>query len=135
MSKGYAPSRRDLVRGGAVLAAALPAASASTAFAKPFPHQDAADWKKQVGMTFAIAGEAGTAPMRLIDVKGVTRLRAPGAGVRDHSFTALFEMDAARAPAGGKNYLVRHPELGTTGLYLERTTFEDGRAHLRASFN
>jgi hypothetical protein len=133
MSEGFAPSRRNLVMGGAVIAAALPA-TASTAFARSFPHQDAADWQKQVGMSFAVAGEACNAPMELIAVKSVRRTYASGA-VRAHSFTTVFEMDAARAPKGGESYMVRHPELGVASLYLERTTLKGGRAHLRATFS
>lgn len=133
MSKGFAPSRRALVMGGAVAAAALPM-TASTASARPLAFQDASDWQKHVGVTFAIAGEAGTAPMRLIGIKSVRRMRAPGSALRAHSFTAVFEMDAAQAPEGGRNYQVRHPELGTTGLYLQRAN-EGGRAYLRATFN
>jgi hypothetical protein len=133
MSEGFAPSRRSLVMGGAVLAATLPA-TASTALARPFPHQDAADWQKQVGMNFAVAGEAGSAPMELIAVKAVRKTYASGAA-RAHSFTTVFEMDAAKAPKGGESYMVRHPELGVTSLYLDRTTEKGGKARLRATFN
>ena len=133
MSEGFAPSRRKLVTGGAVVAAALPAV-ASTAVARPFPYQDAGDWQKQVGVKFAVAGEAGNAAMKLVAVKGVRKTYAPRAE-RAHSFTTVFEMDAAKAPKGGESYMVRHPDLGVTSLYLERTSEAGGKARLRATFN
>jgi len=83
---------------------------------------------------FAVAGEAGNAAMELVAVKAVRKTYAPRAE-RAHSFTTVFEMDAAKAPKGGESYMVRHPELGVTSLYLERTTEAGGKARLRATFN
>lgn len=136
MSEGLVSSRRRFVVGGAVLGAALPVVSlGDAALAAPFPHLDAADWKKQVGLNFAVAGENGTASMKLIGIKGERKLRAPYGAKRGHSFTAVFEMDEASAPKGGQTYQVRHPEFGATPLYLERTIQQGGRTRLRASFS
>lgn len=136
MSQQFAPSRRQLVLGGAVLAAALPGASATAMLdGRPLPYMDAKQWKREVGVDFAVASEAGAAPMKLIAVKGEMPLRAPRPGVRETSFSVVFEMDADRAPEGGKTYQVRHPSLGTAALYLQRTTEKNGRARIRATFN
>lgn len=136
MSQQFAPSRRQLVLGGAVLAAALPGASATAMLdGRPLPYMDAKQWKREVGVDFAVASEAGAAPMMLIAVKGEMPLRAPRRGVRETSFTVVFEMDATRAPEGGKTYQVRHPSLGTAALFLQRADLENGRARLRASFS
>lgn len=136
MSQQFAPSRRQLVLGGAVLAAALPGASATAMLdGRPLPYMDSKQWKREVGVDFAVASEAGAVPMKLMEVKGEMLLRAPRPGVRKSSFTVVFEMDAAQAPEGGKTYQVRHPSLGTAALYLQRADLKNGRARLRASFS
>ena len=147
MSEEFAPSRRELVIGGAVVAAAMAPASSSLvqrgtassvlagefANARPFAQQDLADWQKQVGWRFAIADETGAAPMKLIAVK--PGKAQPAGHLRANNFTAVFEMDAESAPEGGRLYDVRHASLGSTQLYLERTTVDAGRARMRASFS
>lgn len=136
MSQEFAPSRRQLVMGGAVLAAALPGASATAMLGgRPLPYMDAKQWKREVGVDFAVASEGGAAPMKLMAVKGEMPLRAPRAGVRETSFSVVFDMDAAHAPEGGKTYQVRHPSLGTAALYLQRSDEKNGRARLRATFS
>lgn len=136
MSQQLAPSRRQLVLGGAALAAVLPGASATAMLdSRPLPYMDAKQWKRELGVDFAVASETGAAPMKLIAIKGEKPLRAPRAGVRNSSFSVVFEMDAAQAPEGGKTYQVRHPSLGTAALYLQRADLENGRARIRASFS
>ncbi|MEI9851695.1 MAG: hypothetical protein WDN24_13565 [Sphingomonas sp.] len=134
MQNKFTPSRRQLVVGGALLAGAIPGASLSSALACPLPYQDADDWERQIGSQFAIATEGGTTPMRLIAVKGKTNLRRSGA-IRQNSFTTFFEVDASRAPAGGKIYQVRHDKAGVAPIYLERSNEVAGKVWLRASFS
>ena len=88
MSEDIVSSRRQLLVGGAVLAAALPGASV-TAFAKPLAMRDYGDWQAQVGKEFTVNGT----PMRLVAVKG--GLRQPSGFVRKHNFTTVFEVDGA----------------------------------------
>lgn len=130
MSKDFAPSRRQLFKGGAVLAAALPGASMviGAAAARPFEMQDLADWKAHVGKTFAVNG----ASMTLVEVsKGA----AQSEGKRRHNFTAVFEMDVAAAPESGI-HRVAHAELGEAPLYLKSNARPDDRtARVHASFN
>jgi hypothetical protein len=130
MSRGFTPSRRQLVLGGITLAAALPASSSATMLgsAKPLALHDMDDWHRQIGAGFTLAG----APVSLVAVKQGNR--QPSRMKRRHNFTAVFEMDAHAAPQGGIHQ-VRHAELGQTALYLERTIEKGGKARMRASFS
>jgi hypothetical protein len=129
MSKDFAPSRRQLFKGGAMLAVALPGASAviGSAAAKPFEMQDLADWKAHVGKDFTVGG----ASMTLVEVsKGV----AQSQGKRGHNFTAIFEMKAGEVQTG--LHTVAQAELGQASLYLQSNARPDGaQARVHASFN
>jgi hypothetical protein len=130
MAEGFVPSRRQLVLGGAALAAIAPMSASSTTFgaAKPLALHDLADWQRQVGAQFAL----GTAPISLVAVK--PGHRQPSRLKRRSNFTAVFEMDASAAPAAGIHQ-VAHPELGKAALYLEPTMVKGGKARMRASFS
>jgi hypothetical protein len=130
MAGGFVPSRRQLVLGGAALAAIVPMSGSTTAFGatKPLALHDLNDWQRHVGARFAI----GTAPLALVAVKPGNR--QPVEMKRRSNFTAVFEMDAAAAPAAGIHEIA-HPELGQAALYLEPTTAKGGKARMRASFN
>lgn len=131
MAEGFVPSRRQLVLGGAVIAALAPvSASSATSFgaAKPLALHDLADWQRQIGARFAIDG----APLSLVAIK--PNHRQPAWAKRRNNFTAVFEMDAAAAPAAGI-HKVAHPELGQAALYLEPTAVKGGKTRMRASFS
>ena len=127
MSKDFVPSRRQLLVGGAVLAAALPGASIAMT-PKPFAMQDLDDWQAQVGKQFAVNGT----PMRLVSVKGGRR--QPTGMARKHNFTTVFEVQGDRIPAAGL-HTVAHADLGQAALYMEPSVSKDGKARLRASFS
>lgn len=135
MSENFAASRRAIMFGGAAVAAVLPSVSAANVLAAPFQQHDVADWQKHVGKDFAIAGEAGAAPMRLVEVSDPIRQGMRSGSARMHNFSVRFEMDAASAPQGGQLYPVKHPQFGTAQLYLERATAPKGKAAFRAYFN
>lgn len=120
--------------GGAAVAAALPAV-ANAATVTPFHAHDLADWQKYVGKDFAIAGENGASKAQLVSVSGEIRQSMRSGSPRGHNFAVRFEMDAAKAPAGGQLYAVRHADLGNTSLYLERVTAPAGKAAFRAYFS
>ena len=130
MAGGFVPSRRQLVLGGAALAAIAPMSGSSVAFGatKPLALHDLDDWQRQVGASFAIGG----APLSLVAVKPGSR--QPAWTKRRDNFTAVFEMDAAAAPAAGIHQIA-HPELGQAALYLEPTAVKGGKTRMRASFN
>jgi len=131
MAEAFVPSRRQLVLGGAALAAIAPvSASSATSFgaAKPLALHDLDDWQRQIGARFALDG----APLSLVAVR--PNHRQPAWAKRRNNFTAVFEMDAAAAPAAGIHQ-VAHPELGAAALYIEPTTVEGGRRRMRASFS
>jgi hypothetical protein len=131
MAEGFVPSRRQLVLGGAALAAIAPVgASSAMSFgaAKPLALHDLDDWQRQVGTRFAL----GTAPLSLVAVKPGNR--QPARMKRRNNFTAVFEMDAAAAPAAGI-HRISHPELGQAALYIEPTIEKDGKRRMRASFS
>jgi hypothetical protein len=126
MSEELVSSRRQLLVGGAVLAAALPGASVS-AFAKPLAMRDFGDWQAQVGKDFTVNGT----PMRLVAVKG--GLRQPNGLARKHNFTTVFEVDGAVPEAG--LHKVAHADLGQATLYMEPSISDQGKPRLRASFS
>lgn len=126
MYKDFAPSRRQLIAGGAVFAAMLPGVSAASA--KPFAMQDLDDWQAQIGKTFAVNGT----PMRLVAVKEGNR--QPAGRVRGHNFTTVFEVQGDAVPAAGL-HKVTHAELGQATLYLEPSVAKNGKPRLRASFS
>lgn len=131
MSEGFVPSRRQIVLGGAVLAAVLPVTSSSAAgfgLSKPLALHDLDDWQRQIGANFTLDG----APVALVAVK--EGHRQPSRMKRRYNFTAVFEMDAHAAPQGGLHE-VRHAEFGQASLYLERTIEKGGKARMRASFS
>ena len=131
MVEGFVPSRRQLMLGGAVLAAIVPMSGSSAASfgsVKPLALHDLDDWQRQVGAHFAL----GTASLALVAVKPGNR--QPARLKRRNNFTAVFEMDAAAAPAAGIHQ-VAHPELGQAALYLEPTTVKGGKTRMRASFS
>lgn len=129
MSHDFAPSRRQLIAGGAVLAAMLPGATIATgAAAKPLVMQDLDDWQAQIGKEFAVNGT----PMRLVAVKG--GIRQPAKVARKHNFTTVFEVQGDAVPTAGLQ-TVAHAELGQASLYMEPSVGKDGKARLRASFN
>ena len=130
MSGAFTPSRRQLVLGGAAIAAVLPGSSSAKMFglAKPLALHDLDDWQRQIGASFTLSG----APVALVAVKQGNR--QPSRMKRRHNFTAVFEMDAHAAPQGGIHQL-HHSELGQTALYLERTIEKGGKARMRASFS
>jgi len=129
MSYDFAPSRRQLIAGGAVLAAALPgSAVAKTLTSKPLVMQDLDDWQAQIGKEFAVGGT----PMRLVAVKG--GIRQPAKFARKHNFTTVFEVKGDGVPAAGL-HTVAHADLGQASLYLEPSVSKDGKARLRASFS
>lgn len=130
MAEGFVPSRRQIVLGGAALAAIAPISASSTAFGatKPLALHDLHDWQRQVGARFAIDG----APLSLVAVK--QGHGQPGWAKRRNNFTAVFEMDSAAAPAAGI-HKVAHPELGQAALYLEPTLAKGGKTRMRASFS
>lgn len=129
MSKDYAPSRRQLFAGGAVLAAALPAASTvmGAVAGRPFAMQNHDDWKSHVGKEFAVNGSS----MKLVEVSKGHHMPV---GKRGASFTATFEMAAAAAPASGLHQ-VAHAELGEAALYLQSDTRKGGKALVHAAFS
>lgn len=129
MAEGFVPSRRQMVLGGAALAAVAPL-GASTAFGatKPLALHDLDDWQRQVGANFAL----NNAPLALVAIRPGSR--QPSRMKRRNNFTAVFEMDSAAAPQAGIHQ-VAHPELGQAALYLEPTTVKGGKTRLRASFN
>ncbi|MCW3848535.1 hypothetical protein OF829_14970 [Sphingomonas sp. LB-2] len=127
MPYDFAPSRRQLIAGGAVLASMLPGA-VPVASAKPFAMQDLDDWQAQVGQTFAVNGT----PMRLVAVKPGNR--QPAGRARKHNFTTVFEVRGDAVPAAGL-HKVSHADLGQASLYLEPSLSKDGKARLRASFS
>lgn len=132
MAEGFVPSRRQLVLGGAVFVAIAPmSASSATSFgaAKPLALHDLDDWQRQIGAGFALDG----APLSLIAVK--PSHRQPAWAKRRSNFTAVFEMDAAAAPAAAGIHQVAHPELGRAALYIEPTTVMGGKQRMRASFS
>jgi hypothetical protein len=128
MSQDFVPSRRQILVGSAVLAAALPGLSPIAANAKPFAMQDLDDWQAQVGKEFAVNGT----PMRLVAVKGGQR--QPSGFARKHNFTTVFEVQGDAVPAAGL-HKVAHAELGQASLYMEPSVSKDGKARLRASFS
>lgn len=130
MPKDYAPSRRQLFKGGAVAAAAaLPGASTvMTAVAgRPFAMQNRDDWKSHVGKEFAVNGSS----MKLVEV---SKGHSMPVGKRGASFTATFEMDAAAAPATGLHQ-VAHAELGQASLYLQSDVRQGSKALVHAAFS
>ena len=129
MSHDFASSRRQLIAGGAVLAAMLPGATIATgASAKPLAMQDLDAWQDQVGKEFAVNGT----PMRLVAVKGGTR--QPSKFARKHNFTTVFEVQGDVVPMAGL-HTVAHADLGQASFYMEPSVSKDGKARLRASFN
>jgi hypothetical protein len=126
MNKDFAPSRRQLIAGGAVLAAMLP--GVSVANAKPFAMQDLDDWHAQIGKEFALNGAA----IRLVAVK--QGKRQPAGMARTHNFTTVFEVTSGALPEAGL-HKVSHAELGQASLYLERSVAKNGQPRLRASFS
>lgn len=129
MYKDFAPSRRQLIAGGAVFAATLPGASIAGAMTpKPFAMQDLDDWHAQIGKTFAVNG----ASVRLVAVKQGNR--QPAGMVRKHNFTTVFELTSGALPESGL-HTVSHAELGQAALYLEPSVAKNGQPRLRASFN
>ena len=130
MAGGFVPSRRQLVLGGAALAAIVPMSGSTAAFGatKPLALHDLNDWQRHIGARFAL----GTTPLALVAVKPGNR--QPARMKRRSNFTAVFEMDSAAAPAAGIHQ-VAHPELGQAALYLEPTIAKGGKTRMRASFN
>jgi len=126
MFKDFTPSRRQLIAGGAVLAAALPAVPVANA--KALEMQDMDDWQAHVGKQFAVDG----ATIRLVAVKPGSR--QPYGRARTHNFTTLFEVTSGTMPEAGL-HKVSHGELGQAALFLDRSLANNGQPRLRASFN
>lgn len=145
MSQDMVSSRRGFVAVGAALAA-LPLVTSGDMSdtgtngeavrpVRPFALQELADWQGQIGWRFAVQGEDGRVPMRLISVeKGSKKAGARPAHGREQTFIATFAVDAASAPKGSATYPVRHAMLGSTDLYLERGKAQGGTAFLHAAF-
>lgn len=143
MSQNLIASRRNVVTAGAALAA-LPLvgwagkaeAAEMTAPSPPFALQSAADWQKQIGWRFAVHGERGRVPMRLVAVSEIAEKGTRPAGVvRGSSFVAIFEADRGTSPSGNALYKVSHPLLGKTDLFLTRAADENGNARISAAFS
>ena len=133
MSEDFAPTRRQLFVGGAVLAAAtLPVATPAMARAietRPFADHDLADWQANIGKRFEVGADGAT--MKLVAVRGGATL--PAGQRRRSTFTALFEIDATTAPEQGI-HRVANDQLGQAPLYLERTLVKGATTRLRATF-
>ena len=133
MSEDFAPTRRQLFVGGAVLAAAaLPAATPAMARAvdaRPFAEHDLAEWQAHIGKSFEVGAEG--ASMKLVAIRGGRTL--PAGQARRNTFTALFEIDANAAPEAGI-HRVANDQLGQAPLFLERTAMTGARTRLRATF-
>lgn len=129
MSKDYASSRRQLFKGGVVLAAALPGASTvmGAVAGRPFAMQNHEDWRSHIGKDFAVNGGS----MKLVQVSRGERMPV---GKRGRSFIATFEMDAAAAPASGLHQ-VAHAELGEAPLFLQSDSRKGGKALVHAAFS
>ena len=129
MYKDFAPSRRQLIAGGAVFAAALPGASIARAMnPKPFAMHDLDDWQAQIGKEFSVGG----ASVRLVAVKPGNR--QPAGMVRKYNFTTVFEVTSGAVPEAGL-HMVSHAELGQASLYVEPSVAKNGQPRLRASFS
>lgn len=145
MSQDMVSSRRGFVAAGAALVAIPLVTSADMTDtgtngeavrpSRPFALQELADWQGQVGWRFAVKGEEGSVPMRLVKVtKGSKKDGPRPAHGRERTFIATFAADPASAPKGGELYAVRHAMLGSTDLYLQRGKDKGGQALLHAAF-
>jgi len=138
-------SRRNFVVGGAAAAVFMgPLAAAQLARQADSPLRldpaalrgEVGEWEGLVGASFLIAGEGGKAVARLAAIERAPAdpLR-PASLARHQPFTAYFELDPRRAPAGQKTYSVTHPGRGAMDLFLSRGVDTRGKAVALALFN
>ncbi|NIJ21784.1 hypothetical protein FHS95_003495 [Sphingomonas naasensis] len=146
MADSSRSSRRAFVLGGTAAACIAPLAVAQSRHeAGPAREGGApaigtrgevAEWERQVGASFLIAGEAGKVVARLSAVvRPASDPKRPAELARFQPFTLWFETDTRAAPAGQLTYAVTHPSRETIDLFLSRGSDKGGKAMLQALFN
>lgn len=146
MADSSRSSRRAFVLGGTAAACIAPLAAAQFGHgAKPSAKGlatsagtlgEVAEWERQLGASFLIAGEAGKAVAVLAAVeRPPVDPRRPAELARFQPFTLHFETDARSAPAGQLTYAVTHPSRTLVELFLSRGSDKAGKAVLQALFN
>jgi|GEM_PF-1712252 len=94
-----------------------------------------ADWSAVVGRTFRLADASG-APLKLVAVEPVNSDGPrPGAIRRRRGFSAIFEANPARAPAGDRTHWIAlgaHPPLP---VFLSPPVEISGKMRFAAVFN
>lgn len=92
------------------------------------------EWRQQIGSTFTVAGDAGTAALTLVAVVPLNSGgRRPSALGRSRAFAAIFETAQGTPPAGDRIYSMEHAVHGKMPVFM--TAGRAGAPRLEAVFN
>ena len=93
------------------------------------------EWRSQIGASFAVETEAGTASLKLVKVQPLNSTgRRPSSLGRDRAFAAVFEAEGG-APAGDRTYALAHESHGTVDVFMSAPYAAGSKARLEAVFN
>jgi hypothetical protein len=90
-------------------------------------------WQSQIGTSFSVTAEAGSATLKLVDVQPLnSKGPRPASLGRERAFAAVFEAGEGPAPQGDGIYTMRHETHGELAVFV---TAAGGANRLEAVFN
>lgn len=93
------------------------------------------EWRGQIGASFRVDAENGSATLRLVKVQELnSKGRRPASLGRDRAFSAVFEAEGS-APTGDRTYEVAHQDHGTMNIFMGAANLSGPKPRLEAVFN